>query len=174
MSNERPWLNHYPDGVPQEIDINQYASVAAVLDEAFERYRQCVAFTNFGKGLTYGEIDTLSRQFAGYLTGELKLQRGDRIAIMLPNVLQYPIALFGALRAGLVVVNTNPMYTARELKHQLTDAGAQVIVVLDNFASTLQQVVSETSVKHIITTGIGDLLGAKGVLVNFEIGRAHV
>ncbi|MBE1160995.1 long-chain-fatty-acid--CoA ligase [Dyella acidiphila] len=169
MSNERPWLNHYPPGVPAEIDIHQYASIAAVLDEAFERYRSCAAFSNFGKSMTYGEIDTLSRQFAGYLTGELKLKRGDRIAIMLPNVLQYPIALFGALRAGLVVVNTNPMYTARELKHQLTDAGAQAIVVLDNFASTLQSIVSETGVKHIVTTGIGDLLGAKGVLVNFVL-----
>jgi long-chain acyl-CoA synthetase len=169
MSNERPWLSHYPDGVPAEIDINQYASVAAVLDEAFERYQQRAAFSNFGKSLSYGEIDTLSRQFAGYLTGELKLKQGDRIAIMLPNVLQYPIALFGALRAGLVVVNTNPMYTARELKHQLIDAGAQAIVVLDNFAATLQGVVGETSVKHIVTTGIGDLLGAKGVLINFVL-----
>jgi long-chain acyl-CoA synthetase len=169
MSNERPWLNHYPDGVPAEIDINQYASVAAVLDEAFEHYRQRIAFTNFGKSLSYGEIDALSRQFAGYLTGELKLKQGDRLAIMLPNVLQYPIALFGALRAGLVVVNTNPMYTARELKHQLTDAGAQAIVVLDNFASTLQEVVGETGVKHIVTTGIGDLLGAKGMLMNFVV-----
>jgi long-chain acyl-CoA synthetase len=169
MSNERPWLSHYPAGVPAEIDLNQYASIVAVLDEAFERYRQHTAFTNYGKSLTYGEIDALSRQFAGYLTGELKLKQGDRIAIMLPNVLQYPIALFGALRAGMVVVNTNPMYTARELKHQLTDAGAQAIVVLDNFASTLQGIVSETGIKHIVTTGIGDLLGAKGVLINFVL-----
>ncbi|MFK2873540.1 long-chain-fatty-acid--CoA ligase [Dyella lipolytica] len=169
MSNLRPWLNHYPDGVPAEIDINQYASVVAVLDEGFERYRQRTAFSNFGKSLSYGEIDTLSRQFAAYLTGELKLKKGDRIAIMMPNVLQYPIAMFGALRAGMVVVNTNPMYTARELKHQLEDAGAQAIVVLDNFAATLQQVVAETGVKHIITTGIGDMLGAKGVLINFAL-----
>ena len=169
MSNQRPWLSHYPDGVPAEIDINQYTSVVAVLEEAFERYRQRIAFSNFGKSLTYDEIDTLSGQFAAYLTGELKLSKGDRIAIMMPNVLQYPIALFGALRAGLVVVNTNPMYTARELKHQLEDAGVQAIVVLDNFAATLQQVVAETGVKHIITTGIGDLLGAKGVLINFVL-----
>ena len=125
MSNQRPWLSHYPDGVPEEIDINQYSSVVAVLEEAFERYRQRVAFTNFCKALTYGEIDKLSAQFSSYLTGELKLGKGDRIAIMMPNVLQYPIALFGALRAGLIVVNTNPLYTARELKHQLTDSGAQ-------------------------------------------------
>jgi long-chain acyl-CoA synthetase len=169
MSNQRPWLSNYPDGVPEEIDINQYPSVVAVLDEAFERYRQHDAFTNFGKTLTYGEIDKLSAQFAAYLTGELKLNKGDRIAIMLPNVLQYPIALFGALRAGMVVVNTNPLYTARELKHQLADAGAQAIVVLDNFAATLQQVVAETGVKHIITTAMGDQLGAKGVLVSFVV-----
>ena len=169
MSNQRPWLSYYPDGIPAEIDINQYTSIVAVLEEAFERYRQRIAFTNFGKSLNYGDIDTLSRQFAAYLTGELKLVKGDRIAIMLPNVLQYPIALFGALRAGMVVVNTNPMYTARELKHQLEDAGAKAIVVLDNFAATLQQVVAETGIKHIITTGIGDLVGAKGVLINFVL-----
>src|SRR5215469_4120645 len=169
MSNERPWLAHYPEGVPAQIDTSQYASVAAVVEEAFERFRQRPAFANFGKTLSYGQVDELSRQFAGYLTGVLKLTKGDRIAIMMPNVLQYPIALFGALRAGLVVVNTNPMYTARELKHQLEDAGAKAIVVLDNFAATLQQVVEETGVKHIITTGIGDLLGAKGVLINFAL-----
>ncbi|WP_201315769.1 long-chain-fatty-acid--CoA ligase [Dyella sp. EPa41] len=169
MSNERPWLAHYPEGVPAQIDTNQYASVAAVVEEAFERFRQRPAFASFGKQLSYGQIDELSRQFAGYLTGVLKLAKGDRIAIMMPNVLQYPIALFGALRAGMVVVNTNPMYTARELKHQLEDAGAKAIVVLDNFAATLQQVVAETEVKHVITTGIGDLLGLKGVAINFVL-----
>jgi len=170
MSNERPWLDHYPQGVPAEIDLNAYASVVAVLEESFQRFRGHAAFANFGKALSYGQIDALSRQFAGYLTGVLKLGKGDRIAIMLPNVLQYPIALYGALRAGLVVVNTNPMYTARELKHQLEDSGAQAIVVLDNFAATLQQVVAETEVKHIVTTGIGDLLGfPKGALVNFVL-----
>ena len=169
MSNERPWLAHYPEGVPAQIDSNQYASVAAVVEEAFERFRQRPAFASFGKKLSYGQIDEMSRQFAGYLTGVLKLGKGDRIAIMMPNVLQYPIALFGALRAGLVVVNTNPMYTARELKHQLEDSGAKAIVVLDNFAATLQQAVEETAVEHIITTGIGDLLGAKGALINFVL-----
>ncbi|GAB2791667.1 long-chain-fatty-acid--CoA ligase [Dyella kyungheensis] len=169
MSIERPWLAHYPEGVPAEIDVNQYASVAAVVEEAFERFRQRPAFASFGKILSYGQIDEMSRQFAGYLTGVLKLKQGDRIAIMMPNVLQYPIALFGALRAGLVVVNTNPMYTARELKHQLEDSGAKAIVVLDNFAATLQQVVAETHVEHIVTTGIGDLLGAKGAVINFVL-----
>ena len=170
MSNERPWLDHYPSGVPEQIDVNQYASVPAVLEEAFESFRERPAFSNFGRQLSYGQIDEMSRQFAGYLTGVLKLGKGDRIALMMPNLLQYPIALFGAMRAGLVVVNTNPMYTARELKHQLEDSGAKAIVVLDNFAATLQQVVAETHVQHIITTGIGDLLGfPKGALINFAL-----
>jgi long-chain acyl-CoA synthetase len=170
MSNERPWLENYPAGVPEQIDISQYASVPAVLEEAFTRFRDRPAFASFGRQLSYGQIDAMSRQFAGYLTGVLKLGKGDRIAIMMPNVLQYPIALFGALRAGLVVVNTNPMYTARELKHQLEDSGARAIVVLDNFAGTLQHVVAETQVQHVITTGIGDLLGfPKGALINFVL-----
>jgi long-chain acyl-CoA synthetase len=170
MSNERPWLENYPAGVPEQIDVSQYASVPAVLEEAFTRFRDRPAFASFGRQLSYGQIDAMSRQFAGYLTGVLKLGKGDRIAIMMPNVLQYPIALFGALRAGLVVVNTNPMYTARELKHQLEDAGARAIVVLDNFAGTLQHVVAETQVQHVITTGIGDLLGfPKGPLINFVL-----
>ncbi|MCW8806660.1 MAG: AMP-binding protein [Rhodanobacter sp.] len=170
MSNERPWLDSYPSDVPEQIDVNQYASVPAVLEEAFTRFRDNPAFANFGQKLSYGQIDEMSRQFAGYLTGVLKLGKGDRIAIMMPNVLQYPVALFGALRAGLVVVNTNPMYTARELKHQLEDSGAQAIVVLDNFAATVQQIVAETHVQHIVTTGIGDLLGfTKGALINFAL-----
>ncbi len=170
MSIERPWLDHYPAGVPEQIDINQYASVPAMLEEAFARFRDRPAFANFGRRLSYGQIDSMSRQFAGYLTGVLKLGKGDRIAIMMPNVLQYPIALFGALRAGLIVVNANPMYTARELRHQLEDADVKAIVVLDNFAATLEQVVADTKVQHIITTGLGDLLGfPKGALVNFVL-----
>ncbi len=167
MSNKHPWLDHYPDGVPAEIDLDAHASIVAVLEEAFERFKDRPAFASFGTRLSYGEIDAMSARFAGYLAGDLKLVKGDRIAIMMPNVLQYPVALFGALRAGLVVVNTNPLYTARELKHQLEDSGAKAIVVLDNFAATVQQVVAETHVQHIITTGVGDLLGGlKGMLVN--------
>ncbi|HUH30943.1 MAG TPA: AMP-binding protein [Rhodanobacter sp.] len=170
MSNERPWLDNYPAGVPAQIDIDQYASVPAMLEETFAQFREHPAFANFGHRLSYGQIDTLSRQFAGYLTGVLKLVKGDRVAIMLPNVLQYPVALFGAMRAGMIVVNTNPLYTARELRHQLDDSGAKAIVVLDNFASTLQQAVAGSPVQHIITTGIGDLLGfPKGALVNFVL-----
>ena len=162
MSKERPWLAHYPEGVPAQIDIDSYSSVVAVLEEAFTRFRDRPAFASFGKKLSYGEIDTLSAQFAGYLTGELKLGKGDRIAIMMPNVLQYPVALFGALRAGLIVVNTNPLYTPRELKHQLEDAGAKAIVVLDNFAATVQQ-----EVELFVSTGVGVLLGGlKGAVVN--------
>jgi long-chain acyl-CoA synthetase len=170
MSNERPWLDHYPADVPAQIDVDEYASVPAMLDEAFGRFSGRPAFASFGRQLSYNQIDEMSRQFAGYLTGELKLGKGDRIAIMMPNVLQYPIALFGALRAGLIVVNTNPMYTARELRHQLEDSGAKAIVVLDNFAATLQQVVADTRVQHIVTTGLGDLLGfPKAALLNFAV-----
>ncbi|MFC5439695.1 AMP-binding protein [Rhodanobacter ginsenosidimutans] len=170
MSNERPWLANYPAGVPAQIDTGRYASVVAVVEEAFAQFRQRPAFSSFGKQLSYGQVDELSRQFAGYLTGVLKLAKGDRVAIMMPNVLQYPIVLFGALRAGLVVVNTNPMYTARELKHQLEDSGAKAIVVLDNFAATLQQSLAGTQIEHIVTTGIGDMLGfPKGALINFVL-----
>ena len=169
MSNAYPWLSSYPAGVPASIDVDRYPSIVAVLEESFQRFGDRPAFSNFGRCISYAELDTLSRQFAGYLTGVLKLGKGERIAIMLPNVLQYPIVLFGALRAGLIVVNTNPLYTARELKHQLEDAGARAIVVLDNFAATLQQVIAETPVEHIVTTGIGDLLGLKGALMNFAL-----
>src|SRR5690606_30813640 len=127
------------------------------------------AFANFGKTLTYAEIDTLSARFAGYLLGELGLKKGDRVAIMMPNCLQYPIATFGVLRAGLTVVNTNPMYTPRELRHQLVDSGATVVLVLDNFAHTVEQVLADTQVKQVITTGLGDMLGLKGSVMNFVL-----
>src|SRR5690625_3241094 len=170
MSSDLPCLDHYPDGVPETIDVDSYDSLVAVIEEAFERFRHRPAFSNFGRTLSYGDIDRLSARFAGYLVGEAGLAKGDRIAIMMPNVLQYPVVLFGAMRAGLVVVNTNPLYTARELEHQLVDAGATAIVVIDNFAATLQKVVADTPVKHVITTGIGDLLGfPKGALVNFAL-----
>ena len=168
MQPNRPWLATYPAGIPAEIDVDAYGSIVAVLRESCDRYRQRPAFTNMGKTLSYDEIDALSANFASYLSNDLKLKKGDRIAIMLPNLLQYPIAIFGALRAGLTVVNTNPMYTARELKHQLTDAGATAIIVLDNFALTLSEVLKDTPVKHVITTAIGDMLGfPKSLIVNF-------
>ena len=170
MTTARPWLAHYPAGVPAEIDVNEFSSIPAVLERAIQQFGDNTAFSNLGKTLTYAEVDRLSRQFAAYLLGELKLKKGDRVAIMMPNCLQYPIATFGVLRAGLTVVNVNPMYTARELKHQLVDSGASVILVLDNFAKTVQDVVSETSVRQVITTGLGDMLGfPKGNIVNFVL-----
>jgi len=170
MNPERPWLDQYPAGVPAEIDVDAYASVVAVFDEAVAKHRDKPAFTNMGKTLTYGEIDVLSARFAAYLSGDLKLRKGDRVALMMPNCLQYPIAIFGALRAGCAVVNTNPMYTARELRHQLVDSGASAIVVLDNFGHTVQEVLADTQIKQVITTGLGDLLGGlKGSLVNFVL-----
>ncbi|HJS36467.1 MAG TPA: long-chain fatty acid--CoA ligase [Pseudoxanthomonas sp.] len=170
MSQERPWFKSYPQGVPQEVDLEQYRSIVSVFDEASSKYRDRPAFRNFGKTLTYGEIDKLSRQFAAYLLGELKLKKGDRVAIMMPNCLQYPIAIFGVLRAGLTVVNVNPMYTPRELKHQLVDSGASVLLVVDNFGKTAQEALAGTQVRQVVTTALGDLVGfPKGAIVNFVL-----
>ncbi|MDI1253358.1 AMP-binding protein [Thermomonas sp.] len=170
MSSERPWLDHYPEGVPEEIDLNEFQSIPAVFDAALERFRDNIAFSNMGKMITYGELDRLSRDFAGYLLGELKLKKGDRVAIMLPNCLQYPVAILGVLRAGLTVVNTNPMYTPRELKHQMVDSGASVILVMDNFGAVVQEVLADVPGVRAITTGLGDMLGfPKGMIVNFVL-----
>lgn len=170
MNSERPWLAHYPPGVPAQIDADEYASVVAVLARSIEKFRDRPAFSNLGKQLTYSDIDRLSAQFAAYLLGELKLKKGDRVAIMMPNCLQYPISTFGILRAGLTVVNVNPMYTPRELKHQLSDSGATAIIVLDNFGQTVAESLSGTSVKTVITSGLGDLIGfPKGAIVNFML-----
>ncbi len=170
MSLDRPWLAHYPQGVPAQIDVEEFPSVVSVLENAIEKFRDRPAFRNFGKTLTYGDIDRLSAQFAAYLLGELKLKKGDRVAIMMPNCLQYPIATFGVLRAGLTVVNTNPMYTPRELKHQLEDSGAKVVFVLDNFGKTVQDVVAGTQVQQVVTTGLGDMIGGlRGPIMNFAL-----
>jgi long-chain acyl-CoA synthetase len=169
-SSDRPWLASYPQGVPAQIDTEQYSSIAGVLESACDRFRHRPAFSNMGKTLGYSDIDRLSRQFASYLLNDLKLNKGDRVAIMLPNILQYPVAIFGVLRAGLTVVNTNPMYTARELRHQLHDASVSAIIVLDNFAATLAEVLHDTPCQHVITTGLGDLLGfPKAAIVNFVV-----
>ncbi|PIV32880.1 MAG: long-chain-fatty-acid--CoA ligase [Lysobacterales bacterium CG02_land_8_20_14_3_00_62_12] len=169
MSEVTPvWLSSYPQGVPASINVGDYGSVVAVLEEACNQFRERPALYSMGKTISYGDLDRQSRDFAAFLLHDLQLEKGDRVALMLPNLLQYPIAIFGVLRAGLTIVNTNPMYTARELKHQLTDSGAKAIVVLDNFASTLAEVVNETGIQHVLTTGVGDLLGfPKSVLVNF-------
>ena len=170
MTNEAVWLKSYPKGVAATVDLSRYPSVIDVLNETFSRYKDRPAFVNMGKTITYGELDSQSAAFACYLLEVLGLKKGDRVAIMMPNCLQYPVALFGILRAGLTVVNTNPMYTPRELKHQLDDSGATAMVVVDNFASVVAEVVAGTKVKKVITTGLGDMLGfPKSMLVNFVL-----
>jgi len=166
---DKPWLSSYPEGVPSHIDLSEYHSIVDVLEESCSKHKDRMAFHNMGAELSYGELDYLTRNFAASLQS-MGLQQGDRIALMMPNVLQYPVALFGALRAGLVVVNTNPMYTARELRHQLVDSGAKAIVVVENFASVLEKVLDEVPLQHVITTGVGDLLDfPKSMLVNFVL-----
>jgi long-chain acyl-CoA synthetase len=162
---EKIWLNSYPSGIPAEIDVNKYKSLADVFYQNATKYRDHIAYVNLGKSMTYGELEQKSRDFAAYLTQAAGMKKGDRIAIMMPNLLQYPVVLFAALRAGLVVVNTNPMYTERELKHQLNDAGVSSIVILQNFAHTLGKVLEHTPIKTVITTQVGDLLGFPKSLV---------
>jgi len=169
MSSNRPWLASYSPSVPHDIDISEFPSIVSVLDQAIQRYADRPAFSNFGKELSYRDVDKLSTDFANYLIHELKLKKGERVAIMLPNILQYPVAIFGVLRAGMTVVNTNPLYTERELKHQLEDSGATVLVVLENFATTAQQILADTKVKQVVVTSIGEMLGAKGMLMNFVL-----
>jgi long-chain acyl-CoA synthetase len=168
------WLKNYPSGVPAEINPNEYPSLTALIETGCRRFAQHDAFTSLGRTISYAEFDSRARDFASWLQQSAKLQRGDRIAIMLPNVLQYPIALFGALRAGLTVVNTNPLYTARELEHQLVDSGAKAIVILENFAHTLADVIEHTSLQHVIVTGVGDRLGwPKSSIVNLVVRRVR-
>ena len=167
---EKVWLKNYPEGVPETIDPNAYKSLGDVFAHSTNKFKERPAYSNLGRTLSYGELDTMTRDFAAYLTQVAGLKKGDRIAIMMPNILQYPVALFAALRAGLVVVNTNPLYTDRELEHQLNDSGATAIVILENFAGTLQSVLEKTSIKTIVTTQIGDLAGfPKSLLVNFVV-----
>jgi long-chain acyl-CoA synthetase len=169
-SLDRNWLNHYPPGVPADIDPDAYPSLKEAIEEAFSSYRTLPAFSNMGATLTYAQLDELSRAFAAWLQHKSGLVRGDRVALMMPNILQYPVALFGALRAGMVVVNTNPLYTPRELEHQLKDSGAKAIVIVENFAHVLQQVLARTDLKNVLVTGVGDMLGApKGWIVNFVL-----
>ena len=168
---DRIWLKNYPAGVPTEIDTTQYASLVALLEESFAKFRDRKAFICMDKAITYGELDTMSRDFAAYLqsTG---LKFGDRVAVMMPNVLQYPVATAGILRAGMTVVNVNPLYTPRELEHQLNDSGAEAIVILENFATTLEKVIKNTRVKHVILANMGDMLGfPKGAIVNLVVRK---
>ncbi|HRX60035.1 MAG TPA: long-chain-fatty-acid--CoA ligase [Candidatus Competibacter sp.] len=166
---EKIWLKEYPPGVPAEIDLNEFTSVKDILEKSCQRFADSPAYSNMGVTLRYRDIDRLSRDFAAFLQG-LGLGKRDRVAIMMPNVLQYPVALFGVLRAGMVVVNVNPLYTPRELEHQLNDSGAAVIVIVENFAHTLQQVLDKTMVKTVVMTQLGDLFPfPKRTLVNFVV-----
>jgi long-chain acyl-CoA synthetase len=164
---QKPWLKSYPAGMPEEIDLDEFSSVADIFDTSVAKYDDLPAYTNFGKTLSYREVDVYTAQLGSYLKNELGLVKGDRVAVMMPNLLQNPIAIFGILRAGLVVVNTNPLYTSRELKHQLNDSGAKAIIIIENFAHVLQKVVKETEVEHVITTKMGDMLPPlKGFIIN--------
>ena len=164
------WHKGYDAGVPYEINPNEYSSINDVLEVGFTKFKDLPAFHNMGTTLTYSEIELLSRKFASYLQNDLQLQKGDRVAIMMPNILQYPIALFGVLRAGLVAVNVNPLYTPRELEHQLKDAGCKAIVIYANSAAVLEKILANTPVKTVILTEIGDMLKfPKNYIVNFVI-----
>lgn len=165
-----PWYNHYPKGVPREINPDQYKNLPELFEEIFQKHGSNEAYENMGKVLTYAEVDELSNNFAAYLQNEAGMKKGDRIAIQMPNCLQYPIAMIGALKAGLVVVGTNPLYTAREMAHQFKDSGAKAIVIVANFASNLEKILDETEIKTIIHTQLGDMLGGlKGGIVNFVV-----
>jgi long-chain acyl-CoA synthetase len=169
---EKIWLKNYSQGVPAEVNVGEFRSVKEILEKSCARFAGLPAFSNMGTSIDYATLDRLTRQFGAFLQKDLGLKKGDRVAIMMPNLLQYPVALFGTLRAGMIVVNVNPLYTPRELKHQLRDSGASVIVVLENFASVLQQILPETPIKTVLTTQIGDMQpGIKRLLVNFVVKR---
>ncbi|MDO4724066.1 MAG: long-chain-fatty-acid--CoA ligase [Comamonadaceae bacterium] len=171
MNQQRPWLDAYPPGVPAEIDPDQYQSLNQLIDESMQAFRDKACYSYMGKEFSFGQIDAQSAAFAAYLQG-LGLKKGDRVAVMMPNVVQYPVAVIGVLRAGLVLVNVNPLYTARELEHQLNDSGATAIVIIENFAQTLQQCLPKTPVKHIVLASMGDSLGLfKGTLVNYVVRK---
>jgi len=168
---EKTWLKHYPKGVPANINVEQYPSLVALIEESFKKYRDLPAYKFMGKTITFGQVDDLSRAFAAYLQAQ-GFARGDRIAIMMPNVPQYPVAVAAILRAGYVVVNVNPLYTARELEHQLKDSGAKAIVMVENFATTLQAVLANVPTKKVILTALGDMLGfPKSMIVNYVVRR---
>jgi long-chain acyl-CoA synthetase len=165
-----PWFKFYPSEVDTEIDVTAYSSVVNLFEESVQKFGNAVAYECMGKTISFNDVDTLSKKFASYLQNNLKMKKGDRVAIQMPNCLQYPIVLFGTLRAGMVVVNANPLYTPREMKHQFQDAGADAIVILANFASNLEKIRHELDAKHVIITELGDMLGGlKGTIVNFVV-----
>ena len=165
---DKPWLKSYPKGVPAEINIDAYRSIPQLIDANVVKYRDRPAYICMGKTINFGDVDRLSTAFGAWLQSK-GLAKGARVAVMMPNVLQYPVAVFGILRAGYTVVNVNPLYTPRELEHQLKDSGAEAIVILENFATTLEQVLPKTPIKHIVVASLGDLLGVKGLIVNFVV-----
>ena len=165
-----PWFKFYPEGVESEVNVTAYSSVVNLFEESVKKFGDSIAYECMGKSLTFNEVDRLSENFAAYLQNELKLKKGDKVAIQMPNCLQYPVALFGTLRAGMVVVNANPLYTPREMKHQFEDSGADAIVIMANFASNLEKIRHEIKTKHVIVTELGDMLGGlKGMIVNFVV-----
>ncbi|MBC5850771.1 MULTISPECIES: long-chain-fatty-acid--CoA ligase FadD [Vibrio] len=167
---DKPWLSRYPTDVPEMINPDQYLSLVEMFEQSVHKYADQPAFMNMGSVMTFRKLEERSRAFAAYLQNELKLKKGDRVALMMPNLLQYPVALFGVLRAGMIAVNVNPLYTPRELEHQLNDADARAIVIVSNFANTLEQIVANTQVKHVILTSLGQMLPrAKGTLVDFVV-----
>ncbi len=167
-----PWFQQYPKGIPNTIDPDKYHTLNTLFKESFKKYDELVAYENIGSKLSFRQLDRLSLNFAKYLQGKLGLKKGDRIAIQMPNLMQYPVVLIGALRAGLIIVNTNPLYTPREMEHQFRDSGAKAIVILENFASNLQKILKNTEIKHVIITKIGDVLGGiKGEIVNLVVKR---
>ena len=167
---EKIWLKHYPKGVPAEIDVNTYASLRDVFEESCTKYGPRKAYTCMGKSITFSELDTLTLAFGAWLQGQ-GCKKGSRVALMMPNVLQYPVCLFGALRAGCTIVNVNPLYTARELEHQLNDSGAEVLIVVENFARTYEEIAAKTKVRKVIVTSIGELLGFKGLIVDLVLRK---
>ncbi|MGD2055073.1 MAG: AMP-binding protein [Gammaproteobacteria bacterium] len=168
----KPWLQSYPEGVPAEISIDEYASVADIFDQSVCKFEDLPAYSNFGKTITYQEVNEYTSQLGGYLKNELALDKGTKVAVMMPNLLQNPVAIFGILRAGMVVVNTNPLYTARELKHQLNDSGAEAIIIVENFCHILEDVIEQTPVKHVIITRMGDMLPfPKSMIIDFVVKR---
>jgi long-chain acyl-CoA synthetase len=167
----KPWIKHYPAGVPAEIDVNQYETVSQVLEESMKQYASRTAFVCMGKSITYAQIDAASRSLGAWLQSR-GIAPGGRVALMMPNIMQYPVCVAAVLRAGYVVVNVNPLYTPRELEHQLKDSGAEAIIIIENFATTLEKIVANTPVKHVVVAAMGDLLGGlKGTLVNFVVRK---
>src|SRR4051812_35653194 len=165
---QKIWLASYPPGVPAEVDYSQHRSIGELFEKNAATFRDRPAFHNMGRTITFGELERMARDFGAWLQAR-GLRKGARVAVMMPNCLQYPVCVFGILRAGCVVVNVNPLYTPRELEHQLKDSGAEAIVILENFCHVLEQVIGRTPVRHVVVAALGDLLGPKGVIVNFVL-----